>query len=151
AHRYPNMRSVLTTLRQCSPSAMVAGVAQSTTVQAPPGAGPTPSGGLREAPPPVAVSIVEELERDRIGHRLLPGIARMQVVPAVIGRQHARGMSRVADGGVEIDDPVIGVGRADPMVHGLPLDLLLRRIEAGNGRAFEGRESGAEDPDESQF
>src|SRR3989442_9002618 len=80
--------------------------------------------------------VVEEVERDRIGHRLLPGIARMQVFPAVVGGQHACGMRRVADGGVEIDDPVIGVCRADPMVHRLPLYLLFRRIVARNCCSF---------------
>src|SRR5580658_1955669 len=61
-------------------------------------------------------SLLEQRQIDRLTHRLVARVAGMEVIPAVIGRQHAIRMSRVAHGFFEIDHTVECLTGAYPFV-----------------------------------
>src|SRR5262249_1975579 len=49
----------------------------------------------------------EQTQVDRVGHRLVAGIARMQVVARVVGREKLLRIARIARRLVEIDHAVV--------------------------------------------
>src|SRR5262245_27959851 len=61
---------------------------------------------------------VEQLQVDRVSHRAVAPIARVQVVAAVVDRQHLRRMPGVAQGQVEVGEAVEEVGLPQPLVDG---------------------------------
>src|SRR6267378_996108 len=60
---------------------------------------------------------VEQREIDRVAHRAVPQVARVQVVVAIVDRQHPGRMVGIAQRLVEIDDRVEGVGLAHPLIN----------------------------------
>src|SRR5437879_128128 len=87
--------------------------------------------------------LVEQRQVDRVAHRVVAEIARVKVVAAVVDRQHAGRMVRIAQGLVEVDDRVEGAAVADPGVDRLALGLALRGPGAGKKRLVLERRQGA--------
>src|SRR5437763_10834555 len=69
---------------------------------------------------------IEQGEVDRVAHLAIAEVARMQVVAAIVDRQHAGRVLGITQRAVEIDDRVEGAALADPRVDRLPLRLALR-------------------------
>src|SRR5438034_4679556 len=80
---------------------------------------------------------LEQREVDRLAHRLVPGVAWVQVIAGVERRAEGAGLRRIARGRVEVDHAVVGLARADPLVDGLTLGLADR---GEVHRAFERRQ-----------
>src|SRR3954462_15050216 len=49
----------------------------------------------------------EQAQVDRVSHGLVPGVVRVVVVPAVVGRQDALRVAGIAHRRVEVDHPVV--------------------------------------------
>src|SRR5579884_66788 len=91
---------------------------------------------------------IEQGQIDALAHLQIAAIARVQVVAAIVDRQHAGRMLGVAQGPVEIDDGVEGAALADPAVELLARLLALRRPGAGQeGLVLERRQGRREDPE----
>src|SRR6267142_5556109 len=74
---------------------------------------------------------VEQRQVDRVAHRAVAQVARVEVVAAIADRQHARRMLGIAQGAVEIDERVEDVALAQPVVDRLARRLPLRVPGAG--------------------
>src|SRR5215813_187928 len=61
-------------------------------------------------------SLPEQRQIDRVAHRVVAEIARVEVVAAVVDRQHPGRMHWVAQGFVEVDDRIECSAVADPGV-----------------------------------
>ena len=72
----------------------------------------------------------KQREIDRLGHGPISGVARMQVVAAVVRRQEARRMGGIARHPVEIDHAVERFTRPNPLVDRFPLRLPGGRVVA---------------------
>src|ERR1700682_4653046 len=77
-----------------------------------------------ERPSPAFV-LLEQRQVDRVAQRLVAEVVRMQMVPAVVLWQHARGVTRVTQGLFKVDHGIKGAAAADPRVDGLALGLAL--------------------------
>src|SRR3989441_9651140 len=66
---------------------------------------------------------VEQRELDGVAHRAVTQVARVKGVAAIVDRQHPGRMVGIAQGLVEIDDPVEGGGLCRPLI-----DLLADRL-----------------------
>src|SRR5690242_16884963 len=64
---------------------------------------------------------LKELKVDTVGHRLIAGVVRMQMVPAVVRLQKLAGVFRIASGTVEIDHAIEIFCAAYPCIYGLAL------------------------------
>src|SRR5207248_412643 len=113
---------------------------------------------MPEAPPVMAATFplscatpspsVEQRELDGVAHCAIARVARVQMVAAVVDRQHARQMVGIAQSPVEIDDRVERVRLAQPVVDLLPDLLALGIPGAGQERlVLERRQRGGDDPD----
>ena len=69
----------------------------------------------------------EQLQIHSFAHRLVAGIARVQVIAGVVRRQELRRRRRIARGLVEVDHGVVGLARADPLVERLTFGLAFGR------------------------
>src|SRR5687767_9673341 len=65
--------------------------------------------------------LLEQREIDRLRHRLVPGVAGMQVIAGIVEREEPRRMARVARGRVEVDDAVVGPAGTNPLIQRLSL------------------------------
>src|SRR5262249_47463757 len=81
----------------------------------------------------------EEPEVHRLAHRPVAGCVEMQVVPVVVLGAEPAGSGGIANGGVEVDDPVQLTRAANPRLHRLSDELLVRR-EVTSGGTLEGQE-----------
>ena len=83
---------------------------------------------------------------DDIAHPVVAGIARMQVIAAVVDRQHARRMFGIAHALVEVDNGIERAAVPDPGIHRLPHRLARRRPGTDQeGLVLERRQRAAED------
>src|SRR5260370_2700571 len=83
-----------------------------------------------------------------IAHVVVAEIAGVEVMAAIVARQHARRMLRVAQGPVEVDHCIESPAFADPLVDRLARLLAYRRPCPGQeGFILERRQGGAEDLD----
>src|SRR5437016_1803491 len=95
---------------------------------------------------------VEQRELDGVAHRAVPQVARVKVVATIVDRQHPGRMVGIAQGLVEIDDGVEGVGLAQPLIDLLADRLALRIPGAGKeGLVLEWRQRAADDPDPARL
>src|SRR5215470_16852332 len=93
-------------------------------------------------------SLLEQRQIDRVAHRVVAEIARVEMVAAVVDRQHPGRMRYVAQGFVEVDDRIECSAVADPGVDRLALGFALRSPGPGKERLVLVRRQGApEDPD----
>ena len=78
---------------------------------------------------------LEQREVDRVGHRLLPGVAGVEMIARLVLRQESRRMTRVARRLVEVDDAVVGAAGSNPLVQRLALGFadLREYIAPSNG------------------
>src|SRR5580765_646756 len=60
---------------------------------------------------------------DGIRHRLIAGIARVQVVPRLVLGEKFRRLIRIPDSRVEVDDAVVFLARTNPLVERRPFRL----------------------------
>jgi hypothetical protein len=67
------------------------------------------------------MSLLEERQIDGVAHGRVAGVARVQVIAGVVGRQELGWRRRIARGLVEVDDAVVGAAGADPLVERLAL------------------------------
>src|SRR5215831_14171129 len=79
-------------------------------------------------------SLPEQRQIDRVAHRVVAEIARVEVVAAVVDRQHPRRMRWVAQCFVEVDDRIECSAVADPGVDRLALGFALRSPGPGKER-----------------
>src|SRR6266550_6655318 len=84
----------------------------------------------------------EQRKVDGIGHRLISGVARMQIVARLVLREKFRRLIRIPDGRVEVDDPVVFLACPNPLVERRSFGLALGRKLRG---ALEWRERGPVD------
>src|SRR5262249_31381305 len=68
----------------------------------------------------------KDREIDRVGHRLVAGIAGMQMVARVVLLLHLGRIARITRRGVEVDDPVEHTAASNPRIHGSAFRLHLR-------------------------
>src|SRR3989441_11432459 len=95
---------------------------------------------------------VEQRELDGVAHRAVTQVARVEVVAAIVDRQHPGRMVGIAQGLVEIDDRVEGVRLAQPLIDLLADRLALRIPGAGKeGLVLEWRQRAADDPDPARL
>ena len=85
---------------------------------------------------------LEQGEVDRVRHRLVPGVARVQVIARIVRGQEFLRIARIARDLVEIDHRVVGVAGPNPAVDGLPLRFADLGVIRG---AVERRQRRAED------
>src|SRR5262249_57028656 len=90
-----------------------------------------------------ARSLPEQRQIDRVAHRVVAEIARVEVVAAVVDRQYAGRMHWVAQGFVEVDDRIECSAVADPGVDRLALGFALRSPGPGEKRLVLVRRQGA--------
>src|SRR5919106_3441594 len=84
--------------------------------------------GVRSAP---ALRLhPEQLQIDRVGHRLVARVLRVEVVARVEVGPDVLGIARVTRRGVEVDHTIESAARADPPIDRLPLRLLLLVVVA---------------------
>jgi hypothetical protein len=81
------------------------------------------SRGLREITSAWCAGPAEERQIDRIGHRLVSRVARMEVVAPIEALEELLRIARIARGLVEIDDAIVGVAGPNPLVECLALRL----------------------------
>src|SRR5580765_7060017 len=79
-------------------------------------------------------ALVEQRQIDRVTHRAIAEIARMEVIAAVVDREHPRRMAGVAQRAIEVDDRVEALGLAQPFVDRLAHRLAPRVPGAGQKR-----------------
>ena len=89
---------------------------------------------------------------DDVAHPVVADIARMQVIAAVVDRQHARRMLGIAHALVEVDHRIERAAVPDPCIHRLPHRLARRRPGAHQeGLVLEWRQRAAEDLDAARM
>src|SRR5919204_5526360 len=93
------------------------------------------------------LSPLEEREIDRLSHRLVSGVARVQVVAGIVRLEKLLGIVRVARRLVEIDDAIVGVPGPNPLVQSLTLFFASFGVIR---RTPERRQRRAVDPDPSR-
>src|SRR5689334_14320706 len=84
-------------------------------------------------------TVSEQLERDRLAHRLVARVAGMEMVARVVEREKPIWLTRIARNLVEIDDAVERATRANPGVDCLTLRLTSCRqpLEWSESRAVD--------------
>src|SRR2546423_12223620 len=75
----------------------------------------------RESPRRRRTACLEEREIDRVPHRLIAGVARMEVVARIVLAEELLWIAGIARGIVEIDDAVVALAVPNPLVERLAL------------------------------
>src|SRR5262249_61790092 len=110
-------------------------------------AGASPSAGGLGGPSRSPMSL-EQRQVDRVAHRTIAQIARVEMVAAVVDRQHLGRMVGIAQRPVEVGDPVEALALPQPVIDRLAHGLAPRVPGAGQeGLVLERRERAPDDLD----
>jgi hypothetical protein len=87
----------------------------------------------------VVSTLPEQIQVDRLAHRFVTCVARVQVIAGIVGGQHLFRIAGIARGFIEVDHAVIGVAGPDPFVQRLTLrfagvGVISRAPEGGERR-----------------
>ena len=91
-------------------------------------------------------SAQEQVKVHGVGHGLVSGVVRVQVVTAVVGGQEPSRLRGISESCIEVDDGVERSPRPNPLIYRLPLRFALGCEISRIDRAFERGQGAAIDP-----